>query len=101
FGLVQEGVTWFSDPGQGGPPDAQLEGLFQVLAPPPTTGTDHSGLPSKGRPGVTAGGAVHANGTCSAGMAGEAPVGSTGALALLAALAGIFAVRRRGARPVV
>jgi len=30
FGLVQEGVTWFGDPGQGGPPDAQLEGLFQV-----------------------------------------------------------------------
>jgi hypothetical protein len=25
FGLVREGVTWFSDPGQGGPPDNQLQ----------------------------------------------------------------------------
>ena len=25
FDLVQEGVAWFSDPGQGGPPDNQIE----------------------------------------------------------------------------
>ena len=25
FGVVQEGVAWFSDPGQGGPPDNDLE----------------------------------------------------------------------------
>lgn len=30
FGVVQEGEAWFSD--QGGPPDNQLEGLFEVLA---------------------------------------------------------------------
>jgi hypothetical protein len=38
FGVVQEGVHWFSDPGQGGPPDDQLEGVFDVLpgdGPPP------------------------------------------------------------------
>lgn len=29
FGVVQEGEAWFSD--QGGPPDNQLEGLFEVL----------------------------------------------------------------------
>jgi lysozyme len=31
FGMVQEGVTWFSDPGQGGPPDDQLEAIIEVL----------------------------------------------------------------------
>ena len=31
MGLVQEGVTWFSDAGQGGPPDGQLQGIFEVL----------------------------------------------------------------------
>lgn len=31
MGLVEENVTWFSDPGQGGPPDAVLEGLFEVI----------------------------------------------------------------------
>lgn len=32
MGLVQEGVAWFGDAGQGGPPDDQLEGLFEVLS---------------------------------------------------------------------
>ncbi|WP_068979578.1 MYXO-CTERM sorting domain-containing protein [Aeromonas sp. EERV15] len=34
FGLVQvdgAGERWFSDAGQGGPPDDQLEGIFEVL----------------------------------------------------------------------
>lgn len=31
MGLVQEGVTWFSDPGQAGPPDNQLQGIFRVI----------------------------------------------------------------------
>ena len=35
FGVVQEGVTWFSDPGQLGPPDAQLELRISVVAPDP------------------------------------------------------------------
>ena len=32
FGLVQDGVTWFSDPGQGGPPDDDIEANIQVTA---------------------------------------------------------------------
>lgn len=32
FGLVQEGVTWFSESGQGGPPDNQLEALINLVA---------------------------------------------------------------------
>jgi lysozyme len=32
FGVVQEGVAWFSDPGQGGPPDNDLEVQVNVIA---------------------------------------------------------------------
>ena len=31
FGVVQEGVTWFSDMGQGGPPDDQIEIKITVV----------------------------------------------------------------------
>jgi lysozyme len=33
FNLVEEGVAWFSDPGQGGPPDDDLEVQVKVVAP--------------------------------------------------------------------
>jgi MYXO-CTERM domain-containing protein len=33
FGVVQEGVAWFSDPGQGGPADNDLEVQVVVAAP--------------------------------------------------------------------
>jgi hypothetical protein len=33
FNLVQEGVAWFSDPGQGGPPDNDLEANLVVVTP--------------------------------------------------------------------
>jgi lysozyme len=32
FGVLEEGVHWFSDSGQGGPPDDQLEVQVQVIA---------------------------------------------------------------------
>lgn len=32
FGVVQEGVAWFSDPGQGGPVDNNLQVKFEVTA---------------------------------------------------------------------
>ncbi|HEY3449110.1 MAG TPA: NBR1-Ig-like domain-containing protein [Myxococcales bacterium] len=35
YGFVQEGVTWFGDPGQGGPPDEQIEAHLIVLPPEP------------------------------------------------------------------
>jgi lysozyme len=31
FGVLEEGVTWFSDPGQAGPPDNQLQAQIQVV----------------------------------------------------------------------
>jgi lysozyme len=33
FDLVQEGVAWFSDPGQGGPPDNQIQAQIVVTVP--------------------------------------------------------------------
>ncbi|HEY1954489.1 MAG TPA: CHAP domain-containing protein [Polyangiaceae bacterium] len=33
FGVVQEGVAWFSDPGQGGPADDVLEVQIKVIEP--------------------------------------------------------------------
>ena len=33
FGVVEEGVTWFSDPGQGGPADDLLEVQIKVIEP--------------------------------------------------------------------
>ena len=33
FGVVEDGVAWFSDPGQGGPPDTDLEVKINVVAP--------------------------------------------------------------------
>jgi MYXO-CTERM domain-containing protein len=33
FGVVEDGVAWFSDPGNGGPPDNDLEVKIQVIAP--------------------------------------------------------------------
>ncbi len=32
FGVVQDGAVWFSDPGQDGPADNQLEAKFEVVA---------------------------------------------------------------------
>jgi len=42
YGVVQDGVAWFSDPGQGGPPDNDIEAKIDVVAapdagPPPVT----------------------------------------------------------------
>lgn len=46
FGLVEDGVAWFSDPGQGGPPDSDIEAKIQVTAGSMNCTTD---------PGVDAG----------------------------------------------
>jgi uncharacterized protein (TIGR03382 family) len=70
FGLVQEGVTWFSDPGQGGPPDNDIEANIQVTAGP-TNCTVDQGVPDGGS--TTDGGTKADDGgaTGDAGSAGE------------------------------
>jgi MYXO-CTERM domain-containing protein len=53
FGVVEEGVAWFSDPGQGGPPDSDIEANIVV------TGTGTCDVD----PGVPDGGAADDAGT--------------------------------------
>jgi hypothetical protein len=43
FGVVQESVAWFSDSGQGGPPDTDLEVKIQVVAGASSSGSTSSG----------------------------------------------------------
>ncbi len=72
FGLVQEGVAWFSDPGQGGPPDNDLEVKISVTgkAPAPDGGVAHGGdAGGAGGPGAADAG-THG------GLGGDAGVGS-------------------------
>ena len=67
FGLVQDGVAWFSDPGQGGPPDNDIEANIQVTAGSTNCTID---------PGVPDGGGTKAD----AGSTGDGgkPVGDAG-----------------------
>jgi lysozyme len=48
FGVVQDGVAWFSDPGQGGPPDNDLEVKVTVTGTAPKSdagaGKDDAGM---------------------------------------------------------
>ncbi len=67
FGLVQDGVAWFSDPGQGGPADDDIEANIQVTAGSTNCTAD---------PGVPDGGSSAEGGTTiDSGVAAEA--GST------------------------
>lgn len=116
FGLVHEGEAWFSDPGHGGPPDDQLEGIFEVV-PNPGTGatTSGNGSGSGTGSGSASGGSTSAGGT-GGGVGGSsvvsdedpaigdeggcsaAPVrggGWTWQLTALAAIAGMIARGRR------
>jgi hypothetical protein len=43
FGVVQESVAWFSDNGQGGPPDNQLEALINLVPGDPAPTPDMAG----------------------------------------------------------
>ena len=44
FNLVEEGVAWFSDPGQGGPSDEDLEVKIVVVAAPEPTLSPSAGV---------------------------------------------------------
>ena len=73
FGIVQEGVAWFSDNGQGGPPDNQLEALIDLVPGDPTTGGADMG--GGGGSGGAGGGGDPGVGPD---MAGDPGSGSTG-----------------------
>ncbi len=52
FGVLEEGVNWFSDPGQGGPPDNDLEVQIVVEAAP-DAGSAHDAGATHGDAGAT------------------------------------------------
>jgi uncharacterized protein (TIGR03382 family) len=82
FGLVQDGTAWFSDNGDGGPPDDQIEALIQLVPGDGTTGSgsdtgsDGTGTGSDGGGGGAGGGGDGTgngqNAGCNAGGAGGA-----------------------------
>jgi MYXO-CTERM domain-containing protein len=73
FNLVEDGVAWFSDPGQGGPVDNDLEAQIVVVAGP-DSGTD----PDAGSGGGEGGGGTAAGaGGEDAGIATPAPIVTT------------------------
>jgi MYXO-CTERM domain-containing protein len=93
FGVVQEGTAWFSDNGQGGPPDDQIEALIELdPADGSGSGSAVGSDGSSGDPGAGSGdgGPGNATGGCAAGGSGGA-----GALVLLAACALTLRRRRR------
>jgi lysozyme len=47
FGVVEDGVAWFSDPGQAGPPDTDIQVKIQVTGPMGTCTVDQ-GVPDGG-----------------------------------------------------
>ena len=71
FGVLEEGVTWFSDPGQGGPADNQLEVKIQVVAGASTSSSSSSGS-STGSTSSSGG----ASGTGGSGAGGSGAGGS-------------------------
>jgi MYXO-CTERM domain-containing protein len=112
FSLVEEGVAWFGDPGQGGPPDNQIEAWIEVTPgdppPPPSDGggtpADMGNVDNGGGAGSGGGGAYGGNGNkpgngaksgCSFAVAG-APGGWSLLFVLVALLARRWYQRRRG-----
>jgi MYXO-CTERM domain-containing protein len=74
FNLVEDGIAWFSDPGQGGPPDNDLEVQVVVVAGPNTP--DAGGGSSGGGSGSSSG--SH-GGSSSGSSSGGASGSSSGA----------------------
>src|SRR6185437_570251 len=56
FGVVEEAVAWFSDPGQGGPADSDLEVKIQVVAAPATSSSSSSTSSGASSSGAATGG---------------------------------------------
>ncbi len=99
FGVVEEGVTWFSAPGQGGPADNDLEVKIVVL-PNPDAGASSDAGTTVGDGGVVkppsgdgGGGPVVVNAGCSVGPSARSSAQPPAWAALL--IAGFLARRRK------
>jgi len=81
FNLVEEGVAWFSDPGQGGPPDNDLEVQVLVVAGPDTpdsgAGSSSGGSGSSGSSSGSKGGSTSSGSGSGGGVTGSSGGGST------------------------
>jgi hypothetical protein len=73
FGVVEDGVAWFSDPGQGGPVDSDLEVQIVVVAGP--GGDSDAGAVADSDAGNGTGGSASSNdaGSGSTGTTGSGP----------------------------
>ncbi|HEY6463484.1 MAG TPA: hypothetical protein VIY73_25125, partial [Polyangiaceae bacterium] len=92
FGLVEDGVAWFSDPGQGGPADDDIEANITVTAGTGTCtvdpgvpdggtssgGTDGGASSSGSSSGGTSSGGTGSSGASSSGSGGSSGSGSGG-----------------------
>jgi lysozyme len=91
FGVVEEGVAWFSDPGQAGPPDNNLEaqivvtGSQTVDAGATLAGSDAGGATSSGGMGM----GTDASPSDAAVASGDGAGASSGGGALLGAEGGV------------
>src|SRR5262249_14135851 len=74
FSVVEESVAWFGDPGQGGPPDGQLEVKIEVVAAPSSSSS--SGSTSSGST-TGAGGASGSGGSGAGGSGGAVATGES------------------------
>ena len=70
YGLVEDGVAWFSDPGQGGPPDNDIEAKIQVTGAMGTCTVD-MGVPDGGT--ISMDGGAPLDGSVPPSDAGETP----------------------------
>lgn len=125
FGLVEDGVAWFSDPGQGGPPDTDIEAKIDVTmgsatcpvdpgvadgaVPSPDAGVRRDGGTPKGDAGApgrdSGGGAAGTDASEGSGRFGARPSGcacdaagepqSAGPLGWALGLLVVSSVRRR------
>ena len=95
FGIVQDGTAWFSDNGDGGPPDDQLEALIQLVPGDGMTGSDSgSGSDGTGSDGTGGTGGDGTGGATDGQNAGCNAGGSSNALAAVLLL-GFIRRRRR------
>jgi MYXO-CTERM domain-containing protein len=76
FGIVQEGVAWFSDGGQGGPPDNQIEALIDLV--PGDPGNGGAGGSGGGGAGGTGGGGAGGGGSGGGGGGDDGSSSGTG-----------------------
>ena len=101
FGVVQEGVAWFSDNGQGGPPDDQIEALIDLVPGDPASSPDmggstggggSGGTPGDGTSGGTGGNGADPNGDGTDGTGAATPGTHAGCSAAGAPSSGGFAL---------